>query len=86
MTPPDVSVIITTYRRLQQLARVLKMLAQQDYPKDRFEVIVVNDGGLSLWIQSLRPSSATCRSASFSRRTPGLEPAGMPDSSMHAAR
>ena len=45
MTPPDVSVIITTYRRLQQLARVLKMLAQQDYPKDRFEVIVVNDGG-----------------------------------------
>jgi GT2 family glycosyltransferase len=45
MPQPDVSVIITTYQRPQQLARVLQMLALQDYPKDRFEVIVVNDGG-----------------------------------------
>jgi GT2 family glycosyltransferase len=45
MSKPDLSVIVTTYERPQQLARLLRTLAAQDYPKDRFEVIVVNDGG-----------------------------------------
>lgn len=42
---PYFSIIIPTYNRPQQLERCLKSLAQLTYPRDRFEVIVVNDGG-----------------------------------------
>ena len=42
---PDISVVITTYNRPDKLAGALQALSQQDYPKERFEVIVVNDGG-----------------------------------------
>lgn len=45
MPQPDVSVIVTTYERPLQLAHLLRALGAQDYPTDRFEVIVVNDGG-----------------------------------------
>ena len=39
------SVIITTFNRPASLARTLKALAHADYPRDEFEVIVVDDGG-----------------------------------------
>jgi glycosyltransferase involved in cell wall biosynthesis len=42
---PFFSVIIPTYERPAQLATCLHSLAHLDYPRDRFEVIVVNDGG-----------------------------------------
>jgi len=42
---PFVSVVIPTYRRPAALDRCLASLAAQDYPHDRFEVIVVEDGG-----------------------------------------
>ena len=38
------SIIIPTYNRPQQLAVCLGSLAQMDYPRDRFEVIVMDDG------------------------------------------
>lgn len=44
-TPAFVSVVIPTYRRPAALDRCLASLAAQDYPHDRFEVIVVDDGG-----------------------------------------
>ena len=40
-----VSVIIPTYRRPAALAECLKALAQTDYPQQRYEVVVVDDGG-----------------------------------------
>lgn len=43
-TPPTVSVIIPTYNRKDLLHETLKSLAQQTYPKDHFEVIIVDDG------------------------------------------
>ncbi len=43
--PPFVSVIIPTYNRRDSLLRALDSLARQTYPADRFEVIVVDDGG-----------------------------------------
>lgn len=44
-TLPFVSVIIPTYNRKDSLLRTLDSLARQTYPADRFEVIVVDDGG-----------------------------------------
>jgi glycosyltransferase involved in cell wall biosynthesis len=41
---PFFSVVIATYDRPQQLANCLQALSQLHYPRDRFEVIVVNDG------------------------------------------
>lgn len=42
---PFFSIIIPTYARPRQLATCLGALANLDYPRDRFEVIVVDDGG-----------------------------------------
>jgi GT2 family glycosyltransferase len=42
---PFFSVIIPTYERPAQLAACLRALACQDYPLERFEVIIVDDGG-----------------------------------------
>jgi len=44
-TLPFVSVIIPTYNRKDSLLRTLDSLSRQTYPADRFEVIVVDDGG-----------------------------------------
>ena len=44
LTLPTVSVIIPTYNRKDLLREVLNSLAQQTYPKDHFEVIIVDDG------------------------------------------
>ncbi len=43
--PLTFSLIIPTYRRPAQLSACLQALARQDYPRDLFEVIVVDDGG-----------------------------------------
>lgn len=38
------SIIIPTYNRPERLATCLEAIARVDYPRDRFEVIVVDDG------------------------------------------
>lgn len=42
---PTISIIVPTFNRPRQLRRCLQALAALDYPRDGFEVIVVNDGG-----------------------------------------
>jgi GT2 family glycosyltransferase len=42
--PPFFSIIIPTYARPTQLAVCLRSLQNLDYPRDRFEAIVVDDG------------------------------------------
>jgi GT2 family glycosyltransferase len=42
---PFFSIVIPTYHRPQQLAACLQVLTRMEYPRDRFEVIVVDDGG-----------------------------------------
>jgi glycosyltransferase involved in cell wall biosynthesis len=44
---PFFTIIIPTYERPAQLASCLRALARLDYPLERFEVIVVDDGGAS---------------------------------------
>ncbi|MFC1578256.1 glycosyltransferase [Thermodesulfobacteriota bacterium] len=41
---PFISIIIPTYKRPERLAVCLKSLSRLDYPRERFEVIVVDDG------------------------------------------
>jgi GT2 family glycosyltransferase len=42
---PAISVIVPTFDRPERLSRCLAALADLQYPSDRFEVLVVNDGG-----------------------------------------
>lgn len=42
-TTLDLSVVIPTYRRDDTLLRCLEALSNQDFPRDRFEVVVVDD-------------------------------------------
>lgn len=51
--PPLCSVVVPTHRRPDQLADCLEALGRLDYPRDRFEVIVVDDGG-GLALDALR--------------------------------
>ena len=44
MDPMRFSVVVPTYQRPRQLAACLEALAALDYPLDRYEVIVVDDG------------------------------------------
>ena len=41
---PFFSIIIPTYNRPERLTSCLSAIALVDYPRDRFEVIVVDDG------------------------------------------
>jgi GT2 family glycosyltransferase len=41
---PFLSIVVPTYRRPDRLAACLRALAQLEYPRDRFEVVVVDDG------------------------------------------
>jgi glycosyltransferase involved in cell wall biosynthesis len=42
---PLCSLVIATYRRPERLANCLEAVAALDYPSDRLEVVVVDDGG-----------------------------------------
>ena len=44
MSQPTFSVIVPTHNRATQLGECLQALAAQDYPRDLWEVIVVDDG------------------------------------------
>lgn len=41
---PFFSIVIPTYNRPERLAICLDAIAQLDYPRDRFEVVIVDDG------------------------------------------
>lgn len=52
---PKFSVIVPTRARLPQLRACLQSLANLDYPRDQFEVVVVNDGSPPLREGELLP-------------------------------
>lgn len=58
---PSVSIVIPTYGRPGQLAECLGSIARLDYPRDRFEVLVVDDGGPALLDQVVAPFRSQVR-------------------------
>lgn len=52
------SVIVPTHRRPVQLARCLQALALQDFPRSRYEVIVINDGACAETERSVAAQAA----------------------------
>jgi glycosyltransferase involved in cell wall biosynthesis len=42
--PPSVSVIVPAYNQEKYIGRCLRSLLAQDFPRSRFEIIVINDG------------------------------------------
>ena len=57
-TSPTFSVVVPTYEREASLARCLEALVAQTLDRDRFEVVVVDDGS------TVRPRGAVARAAS----------------------
>lgn len=51
------SIIIPTYNRPEQLAQCLEAIACLDYPKENFEVIVVDDGSKTSLKRAIEPST-----------------------------
>ena len=50
---PSVSVIVLTHNRIRLLRDTVRTLTEQSYPRDRLEIIVVNDGssdGTRAWL------------------------------------
>jgi GT2 family glycosyltransferase len=65
MTQLAFSVIVPTRDRPECLARCLDSLRRLDYPPDRFEVIVVNDGGTDPVLRAMtKPASVSLVSTS----------------------
>ena len=80
---PDVAVVVATYNRGARVARLLRLLAAQTLPPDRFEVVVVDDG-------SARPArealAALLAPAGVPYRLQLVEqPNGGPGAARHAA-
>ncbi len=65
---PEFSIIVPTFNRPTQLAACLTALARLDYPRDRFEVVVVDDGSeKSRRMRSSRLSTADSTSDSIGK-------------------
>jgi len=57
----DVSVVIATYNRKSLLEKSLECLFCQDYPKDKYEIVVVDDGSTDGTEQMIKREISPCR-------------------------
>jgi GT2 family glycosyltransferase len=51
---PFVSIVVPSYNRAASLRRLLESLSRQTYPRDRFEVLVVDDGSTDGTVEYVR--------------------------------
>ncbi len=58
VSAPFFSVVVPTYNRPERLTSCLAALAEQDYPRDRIEVVVVDDGSATPTDEVVRPFEA----------------------------
>jgi GT2 family glycosyltransferase len=52
---PAYSIVIPTYRRGQELAECLESVCALDYPKDRIDIVIVDNGGAEHTLASAEP-------------------------------
>jgi glycosyltransferase involved in cell wall biosynthesis len=83
---PFVSVVIPTHERPELLRRCLKALLAQDYPIDRFEVVVVEDGGPADGEQVVERARSTAAVAIRYLGVPQGGPAAARNRGWHMAR
>ena len=57
---PIFSIIIPTYNRKKSLNFVLKNLFNQDYPKSKYEIIVIDDGSSDKTLESVKKIRSVC--------------------------
>jgi glycosyltransferase involved in cell wall biosynthesis len=69
---PYFSVVIPTRNRPEQLGTCLRALSRLDYPRDCFEVIVVDDGGAVSLVDTLAPVKAAVRVSLIEQHRQGL--------------
>ena len=69
---PYFSVVIPTRNRPEQLGTCLRALSRLDYPRDCFEVIVVDDGGVFSLEDTLAPVKAAVRVSLIEQHRQGL--------------
>ena len=71
---PQVSVVLATYNRKELLKECLESLFNQTYPKDRYEIIVVNDGSTDGTEEVLKEyaKKAPCIFKCFSQENKGV--------------
>jgi len=75
MSLPFFSVVVPTYNRPAQLATCLQALTQLDYPGDRFEIIVVDDGSATPLDATVAPFQLDAESAAKSAARPDAKSA-----------
>ncbi|GBC99886.1 Putative glycosyltransferase EpsH [bacterium HR17] len=75
MQLPFVSVVVPTYNRVGLLLQLLESLPKQTYPKDRFEVVIVDDGSTDETEQVFRAFAQTAPFSVVYLRQPRKGPA-----------
>ena len=71
---PTVSVIVATFNRCALLTQTLRALEQQDYPPERFEVVVIDNGSTDNTHDLLSSYAGPLRLTHLARREPMLVP------------
>lgn len=74
---PVVSVVIPVFNAARYLPRALESVAAQNYPADRLETIVIDDGSTDESLEIAR---------SFETRSPGIQVFSQPNQGVSAAR
>lgn len=74
---PFVTVVVPTYNRKEMLKECLNSLFSQTYPKDRYEIVVVNDGSTDGTEKVLEEyaGKAPCKLKRFNQKNQGVSSA-----------
>jgi glycosyltransferase involved in cell wall biosynthesis len=80
---PALSVVVPTYNRRDGILRLLTALAEQSYPADQFEVVVVNDGSTDGTAEALAQFAAPYRLRVLEQANAG--PAAARNAALHQA-